>query len=205
MLEHTRCWRVVGARTVAIEPVLSAYEALLDNVHLNRINEEVVAYNLALGDGPGDGYVTAGLDTRNRVVKDPHVLEEVEQVGFARLDDLLEGRDCPAYIKIDVEGYETAVVSGATGTFSKPELGAVIMEANRSGETFGFDDSELQRRMVEEFGFARYEYDPLKRRLIHLHSGRVHPGENAIYVRNPESVRKRVREANAVSVMGKRL
>lgn len=196
---------VVGARTIAVEPVPSTYQALMDNVHLNRIESKVSAFNIGLGNAKTEAYVSTTFDTRNRVVLRPDRNESVLRVSMEKLDDLLEEEVCPVCIKIDVEGYETEVVSGAAKTLQRPELRAVIMETNRRGESFGFDESNLQRRMIEEFGFVRCEYEPLERRLSSPISGRAHPPENAIYVRNLETIRKRVSEANAVSVLGTKL
>ena len=89
--------------------------------------------------------------------------------------------------RIDVEGFEDAVIGGAERLLRQTPPLAVIMEVGQ-GARFGFDDWELSRRMVEDFGYRPCTYDPFTRAL--------RPKEiksNVIYVR--QGVEERLRSA----------
>ncbi len=100
------------------------------------------------------------------------------------------GADVPTLIKIDVEGYELAVLRGAERTLADPRLLAVIMETNGSGARYGIDDTELVGSMHAN-GFAAYGYDPFARRLVDGDDS----GGNTIFVRDAEAVLQRVTTA----------
>jgi hypothetical protein len=121
----------------------------------------------------------------------------------ARTLDEIAGDCRPALIKIDVEGYETEVISGASGVLNRKELFGVIMELNGAGARYGFDEDALHRRMLD-YGFKAFSYLPFERRLVQL--TRKHASiANAIYVRNLEVVSERLRTARAFSVLGHRI
>ncbi|GAC1661791.1 MAG: hypothetical protein PVS2B3_15260 [Steroidobacteraceae bacterium] len=114
-------------------------------------------------------------------------------MGTSRL-----ARPRPCMIKVDVEGYESAVVEGAERTLGSPAVLAVLMELNGSGARYGFDEARLHVRMLG-FGFTPARYDPLARR---LHAQQRGPGGNLLYVRDPGSLQARVRTAPRRRVPG---
>src|SRR5579883_1341988 len=125
-----------GARCISFEPAPSAYRALLDNIRLNDLLYRVEARNECLAAAPGEVQLTSGLDTVNHVVMHPQNGVDTVRVAVTTLDAALAGR-APAIIKIDVEGYETAVIDGADETLRAGSLRAVLMELNGSGARYG--------------------------------------------------------------------
>ncbi len=134
----------------------------------------MIDLNVGLGSEEGVLQFTANLDTVNHVIAAQHSQSEVIRVQVKRLDDLLEETDCPRLIKIDVEGFETAVVIGAKKILIDENLSVVIME-NGSGEIYGFDELALHKNMIDHFGFKPYTYLPLKRELLPLAACRKSP------------------------------
>lgn len=100
----------VGARAVAFEPAPDAYAALLDNIHLNRAADRVVANQKGCAGQPGRLWFTAGLDAKNHVYtgQSPPDGKHHFQAEVVTLDEAING-EVPALIKIDTEGYKQPV------------------------------------------------------------------------------------------------
>ena len=191
-----------GASCVAVEPVPSSYAALLANVALNRLGERVTCVNVALGRAPGTVHMTSGHDVCNHVVerREEDDVGCVVDVPCRSLDEVLAGRH-PTLIKIDVEGYELAVLDGAAAALADPDLLAVILELNGSGQRFGCPDRVVHERMLA-LGFETVFYSALTRTLTSL--GRKQSGYgNTVYVRHEARVRERLRTAATFSCRGR--
>lgn len=92
---------VCGLRVIAVEPDPRSFRMLLANLDLNP-TVRVDAYRLAAGAGPGTGRLARGMT----VDPDPD-----GDVPIRALDELVELPDL-ALVKVDVEGYEPAVLAG---------------------------------------------------------------------------------------------
>jgi FkbM family methyltransferase len=185
---------VVGARSIAIEPVPATYQNLLDNIHLNHIQSKVVTHNIGIGEKSGELHFTSGLDTRNRVIIEPTSETGLTLVPIKSLDEILAMQPCPKCIKIDVEGFETAVITGAKKTIENKKLQAVILELNGSGKRYGYNDLDTHDKMVSQFNFSPYLYDPKKRELSRIENSNLN-GQNTIYVRESATVVQKIQSA----------
>lgn len=190
--------KAVGARCLSFEPIPDTHAKLMDNVHLNGLVGRVDARCHGVGDQRAQLEFTSGLDCVNHVAEaaDRAAGLDVVRVDVAPLDDLL-GDQVPTLIKIDVEGFESQVLAGARKTLSRPELAAVIMETNGSGERYGVSDRALHQTMVEH-GFSAFTYAPFARTLSPLNDRPNHG--NSLYVRDPQWVGERVRSAPSFRV-----
>ncbi len=192
-----------GADTLSFEPVRETFEALLDNVHLNRMQFKIDARCEAIGSTPGTLRVTADGDTTNRALAPQEHYEGISsEVPQVTLDQALMKLRVPKLIKIDVEGYEARVLAGAENVLSDPALEAVILELNGSGARYGGSDRELHDKVLS-FGFQASRYVPRNRTLHKIDEHSTHG--NTLYVRNPESVMLRVSTAPAFKVLGQLL
>jgi FkbM family methyltransferase len=177
----------VKARVISVEPVPSTFKHLQTNIRLNGL-DQIEAHCCGLSSTSGELLFTSLLDTMNRVTLPGETLPSV-RVPVMTLDELLQGR-LPKVIKIDVEGHELSVMNGGTKTLSAPDVEAVIMETNGSGERFGVTDDTLFRRM-REFGFQPAEYDPYSRRLV----PQCRATQNTIFVKDLDRTGERCRLA----------
>ena len=192
----------VGASGFCFEPVPGTYARLLDNVRINHLDDRVHCLNVGIGSKTGVLGFSSDMDAGNRVLAEGESRADRIEVQVETLDRLLAGQS-PAVIKIDVEGYETAVLEGAGETLGRPGLHSVIMEINGSGEKFGFDESRLFVTMSNS-GFEAFTYLPMRRELVKLAPGRDWP-ENILFIRDAARVRALLKSAPIFTVQGKQL
>jgi FkbM family methyltransferase len=180
-----------GTRSIAFEPAADTYELLLANIRLNEYESRVTPHRSAIGNETGEISMTSGLDTINHVAGSTEAAVAREKVQIRTLDDIF-GIDCPAVVKIDVEGYETHVIEGAERLLENETLVGLVIEMNGSGARYGLDESRLDQS-VRDHGFVPLSYDPMHRRLIPIPS--ANPPGNRIYVRSRESAEERLHGA----------
>jgi FkbM family methyltransferase len=189
---------VRGARVVAVEPDPGAGADLAKNISLNRLGDRVNVEAVALGAGVGELAFSTGQGPMN------HVLNGCDQ-GHRKVRqttaDRLFAAAAPLAIKLDVEGYEAAVLAGARATLADPGLKALIVELNGSGSRYGFDDQQTHRTLLRR-GFAPFSYDPMSR-LLAAREGIL--GQNTIYVRDFDWVQQRLKRAPFVKMFGRKV
>lgn len=186
-----------GARGCCFEPVPSTYERLLSNLRLNQLLDRVHAFNVGLSDREGYLNFTSGENTTNHIVAQGEKTDATLQVKVVSLDVALDGVS-PTMMKIDVEGFETAVIRGGGSVLQNPALHSVIMELNGSGSRYGYSEEGIVATM-QEYGFSTFTYDPFLRRLISL-QGRPSSGGNTLFVRGAEAVERIVAGAPKIGV-----
>src|SRR6185436_15026891 len=143
---------VTGCRVIAVEPVVSTFERLVDNVNLNRLHGRAILHNVAIGRADGTLHFSRELDTINHVLRPSEANAIVDFLPSKSLDQIT-GSFLPTLLKIDVEGYEMEVLAGGSRTLSAESLLAVIIEVNDSGAEYGFSNADVHSRLLE-FGFA---------------------------------------------------
>lgn len=176
---------VVGARTVALEPVPATFERLSRNISANNMAARVTALNIGLGSSEDRLTFSSENDTTNRVIEH-YTNEPTIEVTVRRLDDVLEGA-VPRIVKLDVEGWESEVLRGMPVTLADPALVAIITETNGSGTLYSNQNSDDVARVMHEHGFTGCSYDPHERKLVV--GGTTH---NTIFVRNMEFLTQRL-------------
>jgi FkbM family methyltransferase len=189
---------VAGCRCVAVEPVTTAYEHLIDNLRLNQLQHLVDAHRVAAGDREGSVRITTNLGPMNRLAASTSsVGGNTDVVPMRRLDDLLAGKS-PTIIKIDVEGFEPQVVAGGLRVLRQASVLAVLMEANRR---VGRDeDRQSVAAEMGALGYRPFRYDGDSRRLEPADCGDRRLA-NVIFTRSPEVLLERIRNARRFRVL----
>ena len=160
-------------QAVAYEPSSSAFERLAQRF---AGNPNVALKNAAAGDaagqaeffeeyeaGKGSSLVSGFVSTAGfkRAVPVVRLDEDIRALGWDRID----------FLKIDAEGYDMRVISGARGFFEGGRIGAVQFEYNRgwqlAGDTlysamtflqsFGYETFVLKRDGLYTLNYALYE------------------------------------------------
>ncbi|MCC6560333.1 MAG: FkbM family methyltransferase, partial [Xanthomonadales bacterium] len=96
-----------------------------------------------------------------------------------------------SFLKLDVEGFEIAVLDGAGTTLRDPNLMGLLVEDDGSTKRYG----EVRRApgVLAEHGFLQYVYDPLLRSLTpRTASAR---GTNKLFLRDVSFATSRVKAA----------
>lgn len=137
---------VRDCRVLAFEPTAPNYYGLNRNVVLNKLNERVHAYCVAIDRKCGlddmqmrDDTIGTALHTFGKPIdyKGDTFNPAWRQGAVALSIDALVsqfGAPFPAHIKIDVDGLETAVIEGGRQTFSDPRFQSVLVEVNLDDE-----------------------------------------------------------------------
>jgi FkbM family methyltransferase len=183
--------KVAGCTVWAFEPVPDAFENLMQNIQTNNLGPLVSAKRIAIGEKEVASIViTTDLDCRNHIVEGENDNAHRIRVPMKTLDSLIAGKSL--VLKIDVEGYEGSVLSGARGLFKRGNVDAVIVEANAKTPQF-HGQLDVQRFLLQH-GFTRVNYDPKQRSLIKARNG-GRGGRNHIYVRDLSAAKARTIES----------
>jgi FkbM family methyltransferase len=189
----------VGAHSIAIEPVLSTYENLRRNILVNGIQDLVTTHNIAMGSTPGTIKFTRSMDTMNHVATKEDT--DFIDVEMDTLDNILEDKEPPALLKIDVEGFETEVIRGGMKTLRHPELKAIIIELPGFGKRYGYDESKLHDQFIKE-GFKPHHYKPLERQFIPVDKFGSY---NTLYIKDIEFVSSRVVQGPKINILDRQI
>jgi len=184
----------IGAKTISVEPIPSTFGFLSSNISLNKLEDKVDLLNVGLGNQQGTLKFTKSFDTINHVATGKETGAETIEVQVMKMDDV--SSEIPALVKIDVEGFETEVLNGASDILSNPGLKAIIIELNGSGGRYGFDEEKIHQSLLN-FGFKTYKYIPAERK---LHPIPKHGNHNTIYIRDEGFVENRLVNARKVKV-----
>lgn len=187
--------KVVGAKTICVEPLPTTFAHLENNIHYNRIGHLVEARNVGLANERGNLLFSADMDTMNHIVDESYAGPSV-RVEVLSLDELLAGRQ-PFAMKIDVEGFEQQVLSGATSTLASPNLQTIIIEINAHEQRYG-RAGKPALDVLRDAGFGSYTYDARARTLVASDTSSTFG--NYVFVRDIELIRERVRSARRYRV-----
>ena len=147
-------------QVVAFEPERQCYDHLQHNLRLNRLTN-VWSFRKALGDYTGE----AGFDLANYRLAHPYPgRESGEQEAMVEVvqgDQFVEAEQLspPRAVKIDVEGYEYAVIKGLSQTLQRPSCELVCCEIHPKLSPSGIKP-EMVLDLLKSLGFNRIDIYP---------------------------------------------
>ena len=133
-----------GTRVVAFEPSAWNYFVLNRNIEINRMADRVSAMPVAVSDVSGVGFLVTPTTDPGSALSEFRASESPSPwsghlahgaIGFS-LDDYLErfGTNVPNHLKVDVDGLESAIISGASRLLCEPRLRSVSIEIDAAQE-----------------------------------------------------------------------
>ena len=191
---------VCKAQSYSFEPIPQTFKYLKENIAVNKIEDLVQALPIGLGAKKETLAFTASLDLNNHVTNSTNPNEVNIAVEVMPLDDVAKNVSFNL-LKIDVEGFETAVIQGAVKALENENLKAIIIELDGLGMQFGFDENKLDQHLQNQ-GFKKYNYDPFSRKLKAIP---VFDFPNTIYLRDIDFIKNRLEGAKAFKVLGKKI
>lgn len=190
---------VCKAKAVSFEPALNTFQYLQKNIELNNLDYLVHLQNKGVGNDFSTLNFTQGGDTTNHIILNNNDANATT-IELVPLDSFYPEYQ-PSLIKIDVEGFETEVLNGASKILANKKLKAIIIELNGSGERYGYKDSAIHN-MLTKNEFKPYTYNPLNRLLQPLPT---YGSFNTIYIRDLALVEERIKQANPFSVFSEKI
>jgi hypothetical protein len=161
---------------------------------INDLYKNIEALNIGLGDKKGVLKFTQNVSQNNHVANENDT--NTISVEVNTLDEILKNKH-PILLKIDVEGFEKAVIDGAIETLKKESLQVIIIELVGLGARYGFDENEIHT-IISHHGFLKYDYNPFNRKLTETKNMGFH---NTIYVKNINFTQERVYEAPTFTIL----
>ena len=185
---------VVGSRCISFEPVPKTFGHLERNVFYNRIDGLVHRHQCAVGSEAGEIRFSVDCDTMNHVVSGDYPGRS-QTVPLKTLNELL-AQEQPALWKVDVEGFEEEVLTGADQAIDNDSLKAVLLES----------DSPVIEERMGRAGFAKATYSPFDRLLAvgPKNASQAPSTHNHLWIRKDsiDYVENRCRQATVYEVHG---
>lgn len=143
-----------AAKVLAFEPQQHCYDTLCANIALNGLEKAAIAHHSLIGANTGNGQM-AKFNARN-LGGTAFMEAEAGDIPIFTLDDVVSSKDTAALdlIKIDVEGMQMAVLTGAKRILSKrkPALWVELLQRDDA-----FDETATY---LAEFGYSAERIGP---------------------------------------------
>ncbi|HEV2068624.1 MAG TPA: FkbM family methyltransferase [Acidimicrobiales bacterium] len=146
----------LGARAIAVEPDPTARALLCENLALNGYDIEVLP--VALADAQGTMRLTSGLDGANHLLVRGKAGVETQEVQVDTLDNVIGDRTI-AGVKIDVEGAEALVLSGAQQALASQRIRCLQLEWNEMSRVVRGHSRQELAQTLKSFGYRLYRPD----------------------------------------------
>jgi len=155
--------KVVGERghVIAFEPEGQSYARLQENLALNGITN-ARCFQKALGDWSGEGKLYQGEHKAASSLIRPHATDTgYEMVEVVEGDRFIESENLPVpqAVKIDVQGYEYAVLQGLRHTLAQPGCEFVCCEIHPKLLPTKVTPEEVYT-LLKSLGFSRLDIYP---------------------------------------------
>lgn len=142
----------------SIEPNFSTFQALIDNIKLNNCNN-IYAEQCAVGNYDGEILFNAEPTVRVTNSITTTSSQHTVKVPSVKLDTYAQSQFIKdiAFLKIDVEGYETLVLQGAQRLLSNQHIKQIYYEVNPEVTMQAGFAPESPTQMLRQNGYESYK------------------------------------------------
>jgi FkbM family methyltransferase len=191
-----------NGQVYSFEPCTRTYQRLVKNIELNGITN-TKCFQIALSDHTGQVEMNVsldGYDAWNSIAKptagEKFAVETVKSVkwdDFAREHNLM-GR--VSLMKIDVEGWESHVLSGGSECFGRKDAPVLQIEFTDEASQSAGTTCQALYHQLEGFGYRLYIYEEKSKQLIPDPVRTGYPYLNLFAVKNPEEINIKLKKRN---------
>jgi len=174
----------------AFEPDDKNFDRLVKNVNLNHINRIVKLNKCVLSEVNGNLNFTVGLDGENHISnkKNQQLVVKVSKSLDLYAEENKINRF--AYVKIDTEGFELAVLQGSKNLLSANRISVIQLEINQTVKNSSSDvDSLLNFLKIHNYKLC--SYDVAKNQLVRIEY--VSARENYFATTHIENINRRLK------------
>ena len=149
----------------SFEPDTKNFERLNKNIVLNGLTDHVISNNKAAADVDGELAFTIGLDGENHIMN--QAAENVITIQSLQMDNYVKQHhiDSIAYMKIDVEGFEYAVLKGADTILLNKKIDIIQLEINKTISNSGKSIRDLLE-LLSHYNYSLCSFDVDKNQLM---------------------------------------
>jgi len=143
----------------AFEPDLVNFERLQKNIELNNLQNQVVANRAAASDQDAVLRFTCGLDGENHITDS--TLQNTVSIQSRKIDSYIKHHSITSsisYMKLDVEGFEYAVLNGAAEVLRNKQIDIIQLEINKTIANSGKKIDDLLN-LLKEHQYQLCSYD----------------------------------------------
>jgi FkbM family methyltransferase len=182
----------------AFEPCAKTFGWLRENIALNHW-KHVHLHPVALSDRTGVAELitaTEGKAAYNSLAK-PYVGGELrsQRVDTTTWDAFVNENGLAGKVvlmKIDVEGWETKVLAGATGTLSRPDAPVLQVEFTEDAAQSAGSSTPALFQQIEAFGYGLYRWNPWESTLQREAPGSTYPYINLFAIKDLDAAMARL-------------
>jgi len=191
-----------NGQVYSFEPCSRTYLRLVKNIELNGMNN-TKCFQIALSGHTGQVEMNVsldGYDAWNSIAQptagSSFAVETVQSVSW---DDFAHEHNLMGRVnlmKIDVEGWESHVLSGGCECFGRKDAPVLQIEFTDEASRSAGTSCQSLYRQLEEFGYRMFIYEEKSKRLIPDPIRTSYPYLNLFAVKNPEEINIKLKKRN---------
>ena len=154
-----------SSKVYSFEPESNNYQVLMQNIIINNLSELVIPFQIGISDkteltnlnlnnfAAGLSHHTVGENALDHSSLKPIASKYKQGVFSTTLDDLCSRWkiETPTYIKIDVDGIESKIISKSINVLSSKLLKSVLIEIN--------ENREEDKQIIKTMKSLKFQYD----------------------------------------------
>jgi FkbM family methyltransferase len=140
-------------QVIVFEPDKRSRKILKKNIELNNYQDKVILHSSALSDSKGKKNIYLAKKPNQSSFIDSNKTFSTEMIKTQTIDDI---DVLPSFIKMDIEGYEIEVISGAINTLENSSKCKILMEVHPITYSEGRSFENILKRLIDMGFYFKY-------------------------------------------------